>query len=344
MIPALVLTAGLATRLRPLSLVRAKAAMPIAGDALVRHILRRLHRAGIRDAVLNLHYLPHTITREVGDGSDLGLRVRYSWEVPLLGSGGGPRHALPLLGEATFLIVNGDTLTDVDVTALVGEHRRTRALVTMAVIPNAEPAKYGSVLVDDDGVVTGFAGRSTLAPRTLGRTLAPSHRRTIAPFLFVGVQVAEADAFASVPPGAIAESVGGIYPELIRTRPGAVRAWTTNATFADLGTPGDYLRTALRLAEPDDGEALLRGSRAHVDPRARVDASVLWDDVSVEAGASLLECVVTDGVRVPSGTSWRRMTLRRVEGPLTPHEERTASLAAAPIDNVEGPAPNSQTT
>ena len=70
MIPALVLTAGLATRLRPLSLVRAKAAVPVAGQPLVRRILRQLQAAGIRDAVLNLHHLPHTITSVIGDGSD----------------------------------------------------------------------------------------------------------------------------------------------------------------------------------------------------------------------------------------------------------------------------------
>ena len=109
MIPALVLTAGLATRLRPLSFVRAKAAMPVGGEPIVRRILRQLRASGIEDAVLNLHHLPHTITRVVGDGSDLDMRIRYSWEQPVLGSAGGPRQALPLLDAGTFIIVNGDT-------------------------------------------------------------------------------------------------------------------------------------------------------------------------------------------------------------------------------------------
>ena len=134
MIPALVLTAGLATRLRPLSFVRAKAAMPVGGEPIVRRILRELRASGIQEAVLNLHHLPHTITRVVGDGSDLDMRVRYSWEQPVLGSAGGPRQALPLLDAATFLIVNGDTLTDVDIAALVAEHKQSGALVTMAVV------------------------------------------------------------------------------------------------------------------------------------------------------------------------------------------------------------------
>jgi len=138
MIPALVLTAGLATRLRPLSLVRAKAALPVAGEPLVNRILRQLSSAGVEDAVLNLHHLPHSITRHVGDGAQLGLRVRYSWEDPVLGSAGGPTRALPLIralpgAPSTFLIVNGDTLTDVDPGAVAAAHRASGALITMAV-------------------------------------------------------------------------------------------------------------------------------------------------------------------------------------------------------------------
>src|SRR6188474_1845090 len=122
--PALVLTAGLGTRLRPLTLVRAKPAVPIAGEPLVRRIIRWLRAKGIADLVLNLHHLPETIASAVGDGTDLDVRVRYSWEQPeVLGTAGGPRLALPLVGGGTFLIVNGDTLTDVDVPAMVASHQ-----------------------------------------------------------------------------------------------------------------------------------------------------------------------------------------------------------------------------
>src|SRR6476661_5084153 len=94
---ALVLTAGLGTRLQPLTYVRAKAAVPVNGDTLARRAVRWLVSHGVTDLVLNLHHRPETITRSVGDGSDMGATVRYSWEEPLLGSAGGPRHALPLL-------------------------------------------------------------------------------------------------------------------------------------------------------------------------------------------------------------------------------------------------------
>src|SRR5688572_4411695 len=147
MIPALVLCAGLATRLRPLSLVRAKAALPVAGEPLVRRIVRWLAAAGIHDVVINLHHLPETITGVVGDGADLGVRLRYSWENPVLGSAGGPARALPLMGAERFLVVNGDTLTNLDIAPLVEEHTRSGALVTMALVPNHAPEKYSGMAV-----------------------------------------------------------------------------------------------------------------------------------------------------------------------------------------------------
>ena len=322
MIPALVLTAGLATRLRPLSFVRAKSAVPVAGEPLVRRILRQLASAGVTEAVLNLHHLPHTVTRVVGDGSDLALRVRYSWEMPVLGSAGGPRRALPLLGASTFLIVNGDTLTDVAVDRIVAAHRTSGALVTMAVVPNPEPRKYGGVLVDAQGRITGF---TRLAPRAG----APSHLRVEDSYHFVGVQVAEAEAFAALDDGTLAESVPALYPSLIRARPGSLRAYISAADFLDVGTPHDYVRTSLQVSARE--RDALRATPARIDATARVEASILWDDVEVGAGAMLRGCVVTDGVRVPPHTSWNDVTMRTTSGELAPGERRVDGLAIWPL-------------
>ena len=313
MIPALVLTAGLATRLRPLSLVRAKAALPVAGDPLARRILRWLARYSVTQAVLNLHHLPHTITGIIGDGADVGVRVRYSWEMPVLGSAGGPRHALPLLGASPFLIVNGDTLTDVDVAALVADHRQSGALVTMAVVPNAEPAKYGGLAVDDDGAVTGVVLRGSSQPS----------------YHFVGVQVAEAKAFASLPDNVPSESVRERYPALIAERRGSVRASVTSAGFFDIGTPEDYLRTSLLLSASDP--RLRTGDRVQLDRHATIIDSIVWDDVRVGANARLHRCVVTDGVRVPAGSSWENLTMRVADGELAPGEQIIDGLAVGAL-------------
>jgi len=287
--PALVLTAGLATRLQPLSAVRAKAALPVAGEALVRRILRSLHAAGVTRVVLNLHHRAETITRDVGDGSALGLSVRYSWETDVLGSAGGPARALPLLEADRFLIVNGDTLADVNLAALAAQHVDTNALVTMAVV-DADP-RYNAILADANGMVSGF---KKITPGTLGTS------GTSGTYHFIGVQAANAAAFAGVSPDTRSETVHGMYPDLIRQRPGSLRIMRTTAEFFDIGTPRDYLDTALSLSARE-GRRLDRGQRCTIAPGATLTDSILWNDVTVGAGAALTRCVVADGVTVPAG-------------------------------------------
>jgi NDP-sugar pyrophosphorylase family protein len=308
MIPALVLTAGLATRLRPLSFVRAKAALPVAGVPLIQRILRWLASYDVHDTVLNLHHLPYTITSIVGDGSRDGVRVRYSWESTVLGSAGGPRRALPLLGSRTFLIVNGDTLTDVDLSALVVDHRRSGALVTMAVIPNMEPEEYSGLEVDGTGAFTGVVARGSSQPS----------------YHFLGVQIAEAEAFATLPDNRPIESVRQLYPNLIATRPGSVRTFVTQAEFFDIGTPANYLDTSLLFSTRETSGSALWASG--------LEDCVLWDDVSVGTNVHLRRCIVTDGVRIPDGARFENSTIRPAGGELTPDERRAGILAIGPIE------------
>ena len=203
------LTAGLGTRLWPLTDVRAKPAIPVAGEPLVRRIARWLASQGITDLVLNLHHRPETIAAVVGDGRDLGVRVRYSWEQPrLLGSAGGPRLALPLISDDEFAIVNGDTLTDLDVSALAAAHAASGALVTLALVPNREFHRYGGVQLDAARCVVGLPRR--------GRSAEGSYH-------FIGVQIAHAAAFRGLAPGEPANSIGGVYDALMTAPPGAGR-------------------------------------------------------------------------------------------------------------------------
>jgi NDP-sugar pyrophosphorylase family protein len=231
---ALVLAAGLGTRLRPLTDVCAKPAIPVAGEPLIRRIVRWLASHDVNDLVVNLHYLPQTITAVLGDGSDLSVRVRYSWEQPrILGSAGGPRLALDIIGGDTFIIANGDTLTDLDVRALVDAHRRSDALVTLALVPNREPEKYGGAIMKDDGTVTGFAARGASAKGS---------------YHFIGAQMVHAEAFRQLAAGQPAPSIGGLYDALIAARPGSIRGYVSDAAFWDIGTPADYANTSAAFA------------------------------------------------------------------------------------------------
>lgn len=323
---ALVLTAGLGTRLRPLTYVRAKAAVPVNGETLARRACRWLVDHGIRDLVLNLHHFPATITGSVGDGSDLGARVRYSWEDPVLGSGGGPRRALPLLVDSseiswrespvtsrqpsaanreTFLIVNGDTLTDVDTAAMAALHAESGAAVTMALIPNPRPDKYGGVRVADGRWVTGFTRAGA------GETS----------YHFIGVQIAEARVFADLEDGVPFETVNALYPQLIARDGHSVAAFISNAAFRDIGTPADYLATSAQLAA-SEGDKMASGKRTRIDASASVLRSAVWDDVKIGAGAEIIECIVCDGVEIPAGAQYRRCAIVPAGGRSPKADER----------------------
>jgi mannose-1-phosphate guanylyltransferase len=291
----LVLTAGLGTRLSPLTDVRAKPAIPVAGTPMIRRIVRWLVSQGVDDLVLNLHHRPASLTARLGDGRDLGARVRYSWELPrILGSAGGPRLARAIVGADPFLIVNGDTLTDVDLLRLVDAHSASGALVTMALVPNSEFMRYGGVLIDADGRVTGFVRRG------------PSAKGS---YHFVGVQVVAGRVFDAVEPGTAASSIGGVYDAWIAA--GAIRGVVADAAFYDVGTPADYWRASLAIAATEGTSGSSVGAGTRIDPSAHVRQSVLWDDVAVGPGAQLDECIVTDGVQVPAGASHRRAILVR---------------------------------
>jgi mannose-1-phosphate guanylyltransferase len=265
----------------------------------VRRLIRYGAGWGIRDFVLNLHYLPETITAQVGDGADLAVNVRYSFESPVLGSAGGPRKALPLLPDGPFFIINGDTLTNVPLNALMQNHLETGALATIAVIPNRWPDRYGGLVVDSSGRF-----HSVVPPK--------SHVRS---YHVVGVQVAHPSAFARLSLDQPAESISSLYKELVKENLGHVRAFLCDAGFWDVGTPADYLDTCLSISRAESGPLQI-GSRSTVDPSAALADTVIWDDVHVGPGASLERCVVADGVHIPAGAGFRNCAIIQEHGEL----------------------------
>jgi NDP-sugar pyrophosphorylase family protein len=284
-LPTIVLTAGLGTRLNPITRLVAKPAVPMAGKTLVERVLEWLKREGTDDVVLNLHHRPESITKIVGDGGQMGLRVRYSWEPVLLGSAGGPKQALTLWPGLTgpCLIVNGDTLTDLALAPLIEAHKASGARATLAVVANVRPDHYNGIRADAARTVTGFVPK--------GHTDSTWH--------FVGVQIVNPDVFGRVPAGEPAETVSGLYRDLVRDDPGSVTVWPVTAPFLDVGTPADYLNAVLSLAGKDvvvEGESV-------VHPSATLQRCVVWEGATVGAGARLTDCVVLTGASVNAGAA-----------------------------------------
>ena len=148
----------------------------------------------------------------------------------MLGSAGGPRQALPMLGADTFLIVNGDTLTDVDLAGSRGAHAASGALVTLALVPNRE--------------FNALRRRAPRRRRPRDRLRAARARRRKARITSSACRSSTAAVFDSVPPGEPASSIGGVYDALIAAQPGAVRGFVCDAAFWDVGTVEDYWRTS----------------------------------------------------------------------------------------------------
>lgn len=152
---AIVLAAGEGTRLRPLTLSRPKALVPVGGVPVLDHILAHLSHHGVREAAINLFYLPEAITSFVGDGRRWGLDVRYLHEPRLLGSGGTLRALANLLDEP-FYLVYGDVVTDADLAALAEEHEARRAALTCLLHHVPDPENKGIAALAPDGRIRRF--------------------------------------------------------------------------------------------------------------------------------------------------------------------------------------------
>ncbi len=154
---AMVMAAGLGTRLRPLTYEVPKPMVPVANRPVMEHILRMLPGHGLEQVISNLHWFPETIRNRFGDGSELGIELTYSDEEELLDTAGGVWNVRDFLTEeGSFIVMAGDALTDVDLTALIDAHAAHDGVATMTVKKVANVSEFGVVLTDSEGRVSGF--------------------------------------------------------------------------------------------------------------------------------------------------------------------------------------------
>jgi NDP-sugar pyrophosphorylase family protein len=300
----MVLAAGLGQRMRPLTLLRAKPVLPVLNRPLLHWTLERLARAGVREAVVNLHHLPETVVEAVGDGRRLGVRVRYSREPQVLGTGGGPRAVRDALGDGPLLIVNGDVLFALDPRVLLERHARSGALATLALRRN--PGGYSPVVSDRRGRILSIAGRPAPAEGTVS--------------MFASVHALDPSLLDRLPEG-VSDSVRDLYIPLL-AQGARLLGVRLGGAWYDLGRPSLYRDAQLRL---------LPGGRSLVDPGARVSAaadvrrsvvgrgarvgaalvsrSVLWDGAVVDGGARLSGAIVTSGAVVRCGERAERVAV-----------------------------------
>ncbi len=183
----MVLAAGLGTRLRPLTLDRPKALVDVAGRPVIAYDLLLLRRYGIDEVIINLHHHGDALRAALGDGSAYGLRIEYSPEDPLLDTGGAIKNVEAFLGTEDFLVLNGDTIIDLPLDALLAAHRTSGAAATLVLRHDPEQARYGLVEIDAGHRIRRFLGR----PAAVADALEP--------YMFAGVHVITPRVFRYMP-------------------------------------------------------------------------------------------------------------------------------------------------
>jgi NDP-sugar pyrophosphorylase family protein len=200
---AMVLAAGLGTRLRPLTERLPKALIDVGGRPMIEYPLRMLSAAGVERVVVNLHHRGDAVREVLGDGRRFALSIEYSPEDPILDTGGGIVRARPLLGDAPFLVANCDALLDPDLSAMWRLHRASGALATLAVREDPLAERYGALDLDPAGRVRRMLGRPPGAPEPLRRRM------------FCGVHVVSPALFGRMPASGAFSITRDVYVPLV---------------------------------------------------------------------------------------------------------------------------------
>ncbi|HTH50800.1 MAG TPA: nucleotidyltransferase family protein, partial [Pyrinomonadaceae bacterium] len=195
---AMILAAGFGTRLWPLTIDRTKPAIPFLGKPLVGYVAEYLANFGIKDVVVNLHHQPESVIESLGDGSEFGVHIEYAREEPkILGTAGALDNARKWLEDEPFLVVNGKIITDIDIAAALDTHKRSGAIATMILKPNAKREKF-TIVDAEDGWLTGFGDYATPTTEKEIRnpdTPAPN------PLMFTGIHILDPRVFEYIPQG-----------------------------------------------------------------------------------------------------------------------------------------------
>ena len=235
---ALILAAGEGTRLRPLTLHKPKPMLPIAGRPMLEHLVVLLREHGIRELAINLHYRPESIVNHFGDGSNFGVSITYSYEPQLLGSAGAARKLSWYLTEP-FIVLYGDVLTDVDLSALVEYHHDRGSAGTLVLYEVDDPTRCGIVDVDATGRIRRFVEK----PRA---ELATSHLAN------AGIYVLDPTLLELIPPGRSADFGQDVFPiALERSR----------ALYGVPISPSDYVLDIGSIERYEQAERDVRGGR-----------------------------------------------------------------------------------
>lgn len=318
---AMILAAGYGTRLFPLTVDRAKPALPFLGRPLVGYVAAYLGEHGFTDVLVNLHHESDSIRGALGDGSKFGTNIHYIDEPEILGTSGALDNARAFLESGTFLVINGKIVTDINLRQALETHRRTGALATLILRPNPKSERF-SIVETDGELVKGFGGMPEKPNESdnVGSTIDSSQNIRNAPLMFTGIQILEPRIFNYIPRNVFSHSTTDVYPQAI-ARGEKIVAHMAHEAWYEMSTIPRYLEISLAVLARE-GKSIFAGVGCRIEPSAHVNDAILWNNVRIGARAKLRRVVLGDGVEIGED-----QTL-----------ENVAVVRAALVEGIERPA------
>jgi mannose-1-phosphate guanylyltransferase len=324
-----ILVGGQGTRLRPLTSSVPKPVVRLVDRPFIAFMVEWLRGHGVDDVIMSCGFLADSVRAVLGDGSQLGIRLRFVEEPEPRGTAGALKLAQPMLDER-FLMLNGDVLTDIDLTAQIAQHESSGARATLALVPVADPSAYGVVVLREDRSVSDFVEK-------------PSPGSVDSNLISAGSYVLEREILELVQPDRNVSIEREVWPALVGD---GLYGFPSDSYWLDIGTPERYLQgtfdilegnveTAVRERLGDDWVAIEDGAQVHgrvvppallergaqvaagahvgslvvlgrdvsVGSRSTVERSVVLEGAQIGEGCELRDCIVAAGARVGEGTS-----------------------------------------
>ena len=314
---AVILAGREAARLRPLTLNTPKAMVPVLNIPLLEHVIRHLTRHQVKDIILTQGNLGQDIEDYFGDGSQLGLKLSYTIEDTPLGTAGAVKNAARYLDE-TFLVLNGDIFTDLNLKEMISFHRERRAKVTIALTPVADPTSYGLIETTHQGKVTRFLEK-------------PSPNEVTTKMINAGTYILEPDILEYIPPQTNFSFERQLFPQLLDCGE-PIYAYPSSGYWIDIGSPEKYLKLHRDLLSgrsnqytPTPGEEATVGEGSFIHPTAQIRGPVLvGNNCTIGSKAKLVGPVVigsggtiSEEVVIEDSLIWHRVYIgpkARVKG------------------------------
>ena len=314
---ALILAGGKGTRLRPLTVYTPKPIVPICNRPFLLYQIDTLRRAGITDITLSLSYQPNKIEQLLGDGSDHGVKLKYTVEPQPMGTAGAYKFAEDLIREPA-VVFNGDILTDLDLKAVIREHNERKATATIVLTPVKDPTTYGVVETEKDGRVRRFLEK-------------PKAEEVTSNNINAGTYVLEPKVLDYLPAGENYSFEYGLFPDLLKRGEAFYAHIPTRTYWIDIGTPERYLQVHDDLLANRVGRIHVKDRKGQFDAATVAeidDLSIIGDDCQIKPGAQIINsvlgqgCFVEERARVENCVIWphtRIGTTAQLNGAIVGH-------------------------